>query len=60
LNKRNFVLKPEQGPLAPVLARGNLPHVARATDFQDKQARNTMAFEELMSDGIQFLRVCAA
>jgi hypothetical protein len=40
---------------------GNLLlHVARATDFQGKQAANTMALEELLSDAIYFLRVSAA
>jgi len=60
MNKRNFVFEPEQGPFTPILASGNLPHVARAADFQDKQAGNTMALEELVSDAIQFLRVSAA
>ena len=52
MDKRDFVLEPEQGPFAPVLAGGNLPHVARATDFHDKQAGNTMASEEFVSDAI--------
>ena len=36
------------------------PHVARAADFHDEQAGNTMASEELLSDVVQFLRVCGA
>ena len=53
VNERDFALKPEQGPFALVLASGNLLlHAARATDFQDKQAGNTMALEELLSDAI--------
>ena len=47
MNKRDLVLKPEQGPFAPILASGNLPHVARAADFQDEHAGNTMASENL-------------
>ena len=60
MNKRNFVFEPEQGPFTPILASGNLPHVARAADFQDEHAGNTMASEEPVSDVIQFLRVCDA
>ena len=60
MNKRDFILKPEQGPFTPILASGSLSHVARATDFQDEHAGNTMTSEEPVSDVIQFLRVCAA
>lgn len=60
MNEGDFVFKPEQGPFAAILARGNFPHVAGATDFQDEQAGNAMALEEPVSDTVQFLRVGAA
>ena len=60
MNERNLVLEPEQGPFAPVLARGDFSQVMTATDLEDKKAWNTMALEEPVSDAIQFLRVRAA
>jgi len=52
VHKCDFILKPEQGPFARVLASGNFPHVSRASDSQDKQAGNTVTLQELVSDVI--------
>jgi len=52
LNKCDFVLNPEQGPFAAILACSNLVQAVSVTDLQDKKARNTMALEELESDAI--------
>ena len=56
MDKRDFVLEPEQGPRAPIFACGNLPQVVRATDLQDKRARHTMALEKSLSNVVQVLR----
>jgi hypothetical protein len=60
MDERNLVLEPEQDPFAAVLACGDLSQVMTAIDLEDERAWNTMAFEEPMSDAIQFLRVSAA